>query len=881
MKKIFLSFLLIFVFLFSGCIVSYKTVTFDSQGGTAVESQTVKSGEFAQEPLAPEKENYEFLGWYFNDSLFDFASTKITNNITLVAKWEKEEVEITYTVKFLDREDNLLKQETVKEGQDATAPVPPHVDGFLFEQWDNDFTNVSQDLEVRAIYKADDTEYQITYELNGGVWGYANKTAYVQAFLKDFYSFVNPSESLSTFMHGEGNVSGFKGTWTNYVGGQFEGENKLLYDNNIDANNNEFFFNCATYKDKWYNLSNWVKTKICANNHRFGGDGGYQYGILDFYRYIINDPAGYLDYYGDGFYNFPTLNLPGVASYTYYDNDIELPKPLSENFMGWYLNSDCTGEAVTLIKSHSYGNITLYAKWDETVTYEIAFVTNSDDKYQNVTVKYNQEITLPTLRKVGYNFLGWYYDGKLLDMTFKYQFNTSIIIEARWEANDYKLEDLTYSGTTVKYMNSSTVVQIPNKYIQPDSQLRAAWVSSYAGNFVPSTNQATMKKNLTEVLDVLESYNMNCIIFHIRTHNNAFYRTKLAPISSEYGTYESFTQWDYLEWFIDECHKRGIEFHAWLNPYRIATYGYDLNISTSDIAAEYVNYPENPASNPDNILLTYYQGKSHGAILDPAKPEVQDYVVKVCLEVMQNYDVDAIHFDDYFYAQMSSGITVLTEPDQAEYEAYVDKNGGSKTNAEAKKNWRRANVDALIKKLHEGMTSFNSQNKRAVQLGISPTGIYRNGNGTKDSGSNTRGQEHYSSYLFCDTKHWVEEEWIDYILPQSYWAFTHSIAGYADVMDWWDKVVDGTNVNLYSGIGLYMATPGSNYSWGTQAYEVSNQILYTTKLKNCKGVSFYSFTSLKQFGSDTSSVQYKGLQRVKEYWNQKVGTPSTMASQYA
>ena len=443
------------------------------------------------------------------------------------------------------------------------------------------------------------------------------------------------------------------------------------------------------------------------------------------------------------------------------------------------------------------------------------------------------------------------------------------------------MKKLIIDNVEVTFRNSDENVMIEENYQEINPYFRAAWVSYIVNDFEATPEKEQMQKNLLKVLGYLEMFNMNAIVFHVRTNNNAYYKTQYAPIDEHFGTYESFDTFDYLEWFIEECHKRNIEFHAWLNPYRIATYGYDLNIKTSEIAAKYVNYPENPASNPDNILLTYYQGKSHGAILDPAKTEVQDYVVKVCLEVMKNYDVDAIHFDDYFYAQMSSNISVLSEPDQKEYEQYIDKYGGySKTSASDKKNWRRHNVNELIRKLHEEISSFNSQYKRAVQLGISPTGIYRNGNGSKDSGSNTRGQEHYSSYLFCDSKYWVTQEWIDYILPLSYWAFTHSIAGYADVMDWWDKVVEGTNVNLYSGIGLYMATPNSNYSWGKESYEVSNQILYTTKLKNCKGVSFYNYTSLKTFTNNSSSVQYSGLMRVKEYWNTKINTPKTMASKY-
>ncbi len=938
MKKLLLTFMIILMFLFSGCLVSYKTITFDSDGGTPVESIKVKTGELALEPEAPTKENSEFLGWYLDEELFDFDNTKIEENITLVAKWNSLTTAITHTVTFYDKEDNVLKTEIVEEGGSATAPTPPTITGYLFKEWDVDFTNVKSDLTVKPVYEIDNTKYtvtfydkennvlkierveeggsataptpptitgylfkewdvdftnvkadlsvkpvyeidktkyKITYVLNGGSWTYANKTQYVEAFLKDFYNFVQPSETLNTFLHGESAKSGFKGTWTNYVGGCFEGDNYLLVDNNIDANDDDYFFNSKTYKTKWYALSSWVKNEICKSNNRFGGTN-YTYGVKDFYRYIINDAEGYENVYGTNFTKYPEVSYEVISEYQYQDTDITLTKPLSDKFEGWYLNSDFSGDKVTTIKAHSVGDLILYAKWDETVTYEIVYNTQiADLKYNSVTVKKGDVINLPTASYSGYTFLGWYYNDTKVESPFTFNYNESIVLLAKWD-EAFKLVDLKYDGSAVKYRNSSVTVTIPNKYVQPERQLRAVWVTSHANNFTPSPNKATMQANLLEVLELMEQYNMNCIIFHIRTLNNAFYKTKLAPIASNYGTYESFGQWDYLEWFIGECHKRGIEFHAWLNPYRIYSHGLPLDETTpEDVAMEYVNYPDNPASNPDNILITYYQGKSHGAILDPAKEEVQNYIVNVCKEVMQNYDVDAIHFDDYFYAQMSSGITVLTEPDQAEYEAYIDKNGGySKTSASDKKEWRRNNVTNMIRKLHSAIVSFNAEYNKNVQLGISPTGIYKNGNGSVNSGSNTSGQQHYESYLFCDSKLWIQQELIDYIMPQSYWAFTHSVAGYADVMDWWNDVVNGTSVDLYSGIGLYMAEPNTNYSWGRQEYEIANQVLYTTKLNNCKGVSIYSFSSLKMYSNDSTSVPYQGLQRLKEYWSIKVKTPN-------
>ena len=151
-----------------------------------------------------------------------------------------------------------------------------------------------------------------------------------------------------------------------------------------------------------------------------------------------------------------------------------------------------------------------------------------------------------------------------------------------------------------------------------------------------------MIEELTYILDRMEELNMNCLIFHLRANNDAFYQTELAPISGEYGTYETFEEWDYLKWLIKECHKRKIEFHAWLNPYRISS-----KTTLNDILAKYEDFPANPAHNAENILMT----SSGSAILDPGSPDVKEYLVDVCMEIIKKYDVDAIHFDDYFYME--------------------------------------------------------------------------------------------------------------------------------------------------------------------------------------------------------------------------------------
>ena len=410
---------------------------------------------------------------------------------------------------------------------------------------------------------------------------------------------------------------------------------------------------------------------------------------------------------------------------------------------------------------------------------------------------------------------------------------------------------------SISILNFSNFV-VNAEYVEMDQELRAAWVSPWGGDSDLCTykNENDFKEKMNYILDTLEMYNMNTIIYHVRTHNNAMYKSSLNPVAS-YWKDVNFNTFDPLEWLIGECHKRGIEFHAWLNPYRVKS---SSSTSLESIALTYDNFKANPASDVNNMLMG-----DGTVILNPGLQNVRDFIVSTVMELVNGYDVDAIHFDDYFY---TNGID-----DSVSRSKYNTKNLSVD-------NFRREQVDLFIEDLFKAMCAENKKNDTKVQLGISPTGIYRNGNGSVESGSNTSGYAHYGSPLYADTYKWIRNEWIDYILPQSYWAFSHSSAGYADVMDWWDKAVEGTRVNLYSGIGLYMANNGgSNASWGKEPYEVSNQVLYTTKLKNVKGISFYAFQSLRSAYRDFSAMAHDGVMRIHdEYWTTKVKTPTSIAS---
>lgn len=433
-------------------------------------------------------------------------------------------------------------------------------------------------------------------------------------------------------------------------------------------------------------------------------------------------------------------------------------------------------------------------------------------------------------------------------------------------AKAYDLIDLEKAGGGyVTHRGTDIRVRIPDAYEIPDRDFRGVWISTMTSDIDRFRSVEQYKEEINKVFAIMEHYNLNAMMFHVRIYNDALYDSALNKRSTYYSAV-NFSEWDPLAWIIEECHKRGIEFHAWMNPYRVKSSG-----APDDLAAYAATEPaSNIASNPEYLLHTAGSSGSKGIILNPGEPAVRDFIVETCLELAEKYDVDAIHFDDYFYA---SGVD-----DSATRAKY-------NTQGLSVENFRRLQVDLFIEQLSAALRDFNLQTGRLVQLGISPTGIYRNGSYTDNyvyddngnlispSGSNTSGFAHYGDYLYCDTKKWIDNEWIDYILPQSYWGFEHKVAGYADVMDWWDKVVEYKNVNLYSGMGAYMI--GSAGDWKNHPLEALNQLKYGVKLKNVKGHCIYSFKHLRYAYEETGAADYAAnFRNVKEEaWKYKAIMP--------
>ena len=266
---------------------------------------------------------------------------------------------------------------------------------------------------------------------------------------------------------------------------------------------------------------------------------------------------------------------------------------------------------------------------------------------------------------------------------------------------------------------------------EPAQEFRAVWSSAWGedSDLVTFKSIEQFKQNMTYILDTLKMYNMNVLIYHVRTHNDAFYQSQLNPISPYFEKVD-YNKFDPLKWMIDETHRRGIEFHAWMNPYRIKS---DNKTKIEDILKKYANYPKNPASKKENILYG-----SNTIVMDPGLENVRDFIADTIMEFLNKYDVEAIHFDDYFYCDMgaygatSGKITILDEPDQKTYNDYIDSHPDCKYNnnsATDKADWRRYQVDLLIKLLRDKIIAYNQEKNKHIQFGISPTGVYKNGDG--------------------------------------------------------------------------------------------------------------------------------------------------------
>ncbi|HHV33944.1 MAG TPA: family 10 glycosylhydrolase [Acholeplasma sp.] len=380
----------------------------------------------------------------------------------------------------------------------------------------------------------------------------------------------------------------------------------------------------------------------------------------------------------------------------------------------------------------------------------------------------------------------------------------------------------------LKHKDTGLPIELPI-YTERTKEIRGVWVSTVANiDLNQWVDDQQYKNEIISILNRVQSLNMNTIFFQIRSMNDAMYPSELAPYSRFIkGAQGEGLDWDILRFTIDEAHKRGLELHAWLNPYRIA----NMPAETTHAEMLATLHADNFAKKNPHLVLKQTNAPSGGTatfILDPGRPEVRQYLSDVIEEVLTNYpDVDGIHFDDYFY--------VTTTEDAQTFINY------NPTNISTLADWRRNNVDMMIKNVHDIVEDFNITNGKKVKFGVSPGGIWAN-KSTHPDGSNSTGWQSYVS-LFADTRKWVKEEWLDYILPQLYWDFGATSSAFEVLVDWWVDVVSDVNVDLLVGLGFYRYT--DNTPWTNEDIFVE-QLRYISQYAEVAGHVTFSFRTFNR-----------------------------------
>lgn len=346
-------------------------------------------------------------------------------------------------------------------------------------------------------------------------------------------------------------------------------------------------------------------------------------------------------------------------------------------------------------------------------------------------------------------------------------------------------------------------------------EFRGVWVATVANidwPLKPGLPTDVQKAQLLKLLDEHQKSGINAIMFQIRPVTDAYY-ARGQELWSRYLTGKQGLApdpfYDPLDFAITEAHKRGMELHAWFNPYRATMDAKEAN------------------TNPKHITRTrpgWFFSYGGMKVFNPGIPEVRNYIVGVIMNVVRNYDIDGVHFDDYFYPYKIEGINI---PDESTYKLY----GAGYSNI---KDWRRQNVDTLIHTLSDSIHAA----KYFMKFGISPFGIWKNIKQDPE-GSKTDGGSSYLE-LYADSRKWVKKGWIDYVNPQIYWPFQHRLAAFENLLEWWGN--NAYERHLYIGQAVYRAA--ENSQGFRERNQIPRQIRALRENPKVQGSVFFSSKSL-------------------------------------
>jgi uncharacterized lipoprotein YddW (UPF0748 family) len=353
--------------------------------------------------------------------------------------------------------------------------------------------------------------------------------------------------------------------------------------------------------------------------------------------------------------------------------------------------------------------------------------------------------------------------------------------------------------------------------------MRGVWVSTISNLDFPSRTGLTAAQGRAELAAIVtraHEAGFNALFFQVRPESDALYASTLEPWSRALtGTQGNDPGYDPLAVLLELAHAQNIEVHAWLNPYRASASAGSATASnhvTRTLSAHAIRY-------------------GAGIVMDPSAAPVRAHVVSVIEDILTRYDVDGIHFDDYFYPYPDMASTPF--PDQAAYDAYR-MGGGMLTRGD----WRRENVNALVRDVHELVL----RTKPNVRFGISPFGIYR-----PDMPTGIRGLDAYAT-IYCDSVHWMNQDWVDYLAPQLYWPTTPAAQAFEPLVTWWGTTA-GVEEHIFAGHAAYRL--GSTATWTIG--EMNTQLDIVNRLSSSadsqvRGSLFFRYSNIDD---DTSGIR--------------------------
>ncbi|WP_330329538.1 family 10 glycosylhydrolase [Streptomyces sp. NBC_00536] len=348
----------------------------------------------------------------------------------------------------------------------------------------------------------------------------------------------------------------------------------------------------------------------------------------------------------------------------------------------------------------------------------------------------------------------------------------------------------------------------------PVPAFRGMWVASVENVDWPSAaglSAGDQEAELVELLDTAVRRRLNAVVLQVRPTADAMWPSALEPWSQWLtGRQGVDPGWDPLGTAVARAHERGLELHAWFNPYRVANH-----------ANPSLLVPEHPARlHPEWVVP--YGGKLY---YNPGLPEVRDFVQRAMLDAVRRYPLDAVHWDDYFYPYPVDG--QYFDDDRA----FEEHGSGFGSRAD----WRRYNIDTLVREMAAGIEAA----RPGVRFGVSPFAVWRNE--AKDPlGSATQAGVATYDDLYADTRRWVREGWIHYIAPQLYWQIGHPQCDYETLVDWWSGTVRGTGVDLLIGEALYRCDADSATEAWRDPAELSRHLSVAARYPEVRGHVYFS-----------------------------------------